>query len=67
MSRNYHGTGFKNFLIALILILGASLLFGVVWAPARAKDLFGPADPSLNILQRSRSALALLSAKEELL
>ena len=67
MSRNYHGTGFKNFLIALILILGAALLFGVVWAPARAKDLFGPADPSLNILQRSRSALALLSAKEELL
>ena len=59
--------GLQNFLIALILILGASLLFGVVWAPARAKDLFGPADPSLNILQRSRSALALLSAKEELL
>ena len=41
MSRNYHGTGFKNFLIALILILGAALLFGVVWAPAGAKDLFG--------------------------
>jgi len=67
MSRNYQGTGFKNFLITLILILGAALLFGVVWAPARAKNLFGPADPSLNILQRSRSALALLSAKEELL
>lgn len=58
---------FPSFLVALILILCAALVYGVVLAPARAKTLFGPADPRLNILQRSRSALALLDAQEELL
>ncbi|MEL7645506.1 MAG: hypothetical protein AAGU04_04455, partial [Anaerolineaceae bacterium] len=53
---------FPSFLVALILILCAALVYGVVLAPARAKTLFGPADPRLNILQRSRSALALLDA-----
>ena len=67
MKGNERRSRFPIFLLALILILGAALAYGVVLAPARAKALFGPADARLNLLQRSRSALALLDARDELL
>lgn len=67
MTNRNHGSRFTFFLILLILISGAALAYGLVYAPAKAKALFGPADPRLNLLQRSRSALALLAAREELI
>ncbi|HNW95539.1 MAG TPA: endolytic transglycosylase MltG [Anaerolineaceae bacterium] len=67
MSVTKRRSGLPIFLLVLILILGAVLAYGVVLAPARAKTLFGPPDARLNLVQRSRSALALLDAREELL
>ncbi|HOT24946.1 MAG: endolytic transglycosylase MltG [Chloroflexi bacterium] len=66
MSKGLQGSRFSSFLIVLILVLAVALAYGAVYAPARAKALFGPADARLNLIQRSRLSLALLAAREEL-
>ncbi len=67
MSKNNQSSRFPCFLVVIILILSGALIFGVVWAPARAKALFGPSDSRLNLLEKSRSALAILAARDELI